>query len=298
MIPSGLRTSQAIIASLGFSQDIVSLLGISQGTPGYSEAVGAQDTPKHYEASRPSALRPLESLPGQVRRSAFVFRQWRRSGRDTQAQGHGALARVGVVTLAVPGDPGSAPLAALHLTPGSSPRAPEAVAAPTLTQRRAPKSRSSWCQPPARCPSVSRDSEAQKFAAPPRPGRPASRCAGAVGLGAGTPGSAVPRPSRTGLGPAPRRSQAPPSWRSATKPLPPRSAQPNSALVKAQCAGAEPHSAAASGLAPYCACTGLGGGTFWRVWRVAERFLMFPLDLAKPVLWFARAQFRGVVLDS
>lgn len=105
MIPSGLRTSQAIIASLGFSQDIVSLLGISRGTPGYPEAVGAQDTPKHYEASRPSSLRPLESLPGQVRRPAFVFRQWRRSGRDTQAQGHGALARVGVVTLAVPRDP-------------------------------------------------------------------------------------------------------------------------------------------------------------------------------------------------
>lgn len=84
MIPLGLKTPQAIIASLGFSQDIVSLSGISQGTRGYPEAVGAQDTPKHREASRPSALRPLESLPGQARRPAFVFRLWRQSAKDTR----------------------------------------------------------------------------------------------------------------------------------------------------------------------------------------------------------------------
>lgn len=45
MIPLELKTPQAIIASLGFSQAIVSLSSISQGTPGYPEAVGAQDTP-------------------------------------------------------------------------------------------------------------------------------------------------------------------------------------------------------------------------------------------------------------
>lgn len=168
MTPSGVRTPQAIMASLGFSQDTMSLSIISQGTTttmspsgfsqdtvrlsgisqetlGYPEAVGAQDTPNHREAVRPSARRPLESLPGQARRPALVFRQWKRGGRNSQARGHGALARAGVVTLEVPRVPGSAPLVSLHPTPGSSLRAPEAVAAPTLTQRRAPKSRSSWC---------------------------------------------------------------------------------------------------------------------------------------------------------
>lgn len=60
----------------GFSENTVRLSGISQETSGYPEAIGAQDTPNHHEAVRPSALRPLESLPGQARRPALVFRQW------------------------------------------------------------------------------------------------------------------------------------------------------------------------------------------------------------------------------
>lgn len=134
------------------------------------------------------------------------------------------------------------------------------------------------------CPGTVRH---RSLPAPPRPGRPASQRAGAVGPGARTPGSAVPRPIRTGFGPAPRRSQALSSWCSATKPRLLRWAQPSPALVKAQCAGAEPRSAAAGGLAPYCACAGLGGGTFWLVWLVAVRFLVFSLDVPTLVA-FAR----------
>lgn len=118
--------------------------------------------------------------------------------------------------------------------------------------------------------------------APPRPGRPASQRAGAVEPGARTPGSAIPRPSRTGL--APPRGAVLPSLLGAAQPspAPPCAEQPSSALVKAQCAGAEPYSEAAGRPAPYYACAGLGGGTFWLVWRVAERFLKFSLDVAEP----------------
>lgn len=129
---------------------------------------------------------------------------------------------------------------------------------------------------------MSRDSEAHKFAGP-APSRPA-------GLAARTRRRAwrwdsrkccpAAYPNRVWLRPAAR--SGPVVWAQRHQDPPPGLAQPSPALGKAQCAGAEPCSAAAGGPAPYYACAGLGGGTFCLVWRVAERFLMFSLDVAEP----------------
>lgn len=155
-----------------------------------------------------------ESLPGQARRPAPVFRQW----RGAPARGHGGPSSAWGRDLGGPRVRGSSPLVPSPPMPGSSPTAPEAVAAPALTQRRAPKSRSSWCQPPARCPAASRDDEAQKFTgpAPSRPAGLAARRRRRAQREGARKCSPAAQPSR--LGPAPRHSQAPPLARGTTKP--------------------------------------------------------------------------------
>lgn len=146
--------------------------GFRQNTLRYHEAVGAQHCPNHHEAVGSNAVTPgVTSGSGSTAGSSSVSDGMRAQARVTEA-----LVRLGVVTLEVPRVPGSAPFVVPQPTLGRPLRAPEAVAAPTLTQRRAPKSRSSWCQPPARCPAVSGDDEAHKFAGP-APSRPAGLAA-------------------------------------------------------------------------------------------------------------------------
>lgn len=137
-----------------------------------------------------------------------------------QAQGHRGPSSGWGRDLGGPRVRDSAPFGVLHPTPGSSPTAPEAVASPTLTQRRAPTSRSSYCQPPARCPAVSGDGEAQNFTGP-APSRPA-------GLAARRRRRArredarkcLPSAQPCRVRPRPSAHQVPPSRRSATRPRP------------------------------------------------------------------------------
>lgn len=121
-------------------------------------------------------------------------------------------------------DLGAPPRVALHPTPESSPRALEAVAAPN-THSKTCSEVQIFMVPVARRVNLSvpgqRGAQVRRpRPVPSRPGRLASQRARAVGPGAGTPGSAVPRPIRTGFGSAPRRGQAQSSGRSAIKPRP------------------------------------------------------------------------------
>lgn len=175
-----------------------------------------------------------------------------------------ALVRVGVVTLEVPGS-GTLPRLACYTRRQEAPRrrrrrSPHPHSLKDVLRRPDLHTASRLPGVP-RCPGTVRH---RTSPAPPRPGRQAWQRAGAVGPGARTPGSAFPRPSHAGLGPAPRRIRS--------RLL--GAAQPGPALVRAQWACAELDSAVAGWLATYCACTGFGGGTFC-VWRVCEMFILF-----------------------
>lgn len=82
---SSVRTPQATVRPSGLSQDTPGHCkpsGLHQGTVSRRGSVWSLQATTR--PAGPSALRPLESLPGHARRPVPVFRQWRRA----HARGH------------------------------------------------------------------------------------------------------------------------------------------------------------------------------------------------------------------